>query len=70
MRTHKAVNTRTDQQRMLTPLMALLLMVVVPTLIVAMTRASGALPQFLLGLGVGLAIVAAGVYVYQLGKSA
>jgi hypothetical protein len=50
--------------------MALLLMVVVPTLIVAMTRASGALPQFLLGLGAGLAIVAAGVYVYQLGKSA
>ena len=68
MRAHNAVHTHTGQQSMLTPLMALLLMVVVPTLIVAMTRATGALPQLLLGLGVGLALVAAGVHAYYLGK--
>jgi hypothetical protein len=67
MRTHNPAANRNDQQRMLTPLMALQLMVVVPTLIVAMTRTTGLVQQFLLGLGVGLAIVAAGVYIFRLG---
>jgi hypothetical protein len=70
MRAHNSPVTRNEQQRMLTPLMGLLLMVIVPTLIVAMTRATGPLPQLVLGLGAGLAIVAAGVYIYHLGKPA
>ena len=70
MRTYDPANTQSDRQSMLIPLMAVLLMVVVPTLIVAMTRMSGALPQLLFGLGVGLAMVVAAVYVYRLGKSA
>lgn len=69
MRMHNAANTHADQQRLLTPLIALLLMVVAPTLIVAMTRATGALAQIVLGLGAGLALVAAGVYTYLLGRT-
>jgi hypothetical protein len=68
MRTHNPAANHTDPQRMLTPLIALLLMVVVPTLIVAMTRATGPLQQLVLGLGVGLAIVATGTYIYRLGN--
>ena len=70
MRTYNTTNNHADQQRMLTPLMALLLMVVVPTLIVAMTRVTGALAQIVLGLGVGLVLVAAGIYAHQLGQAA
>lgn len=70
MKTRNAAANRADQQARLMPFAALLLMVVVPTLLVAMTRATGALSQLLLGIGVGLAIVAAGAYLYQLGKPA
>ena len=70
MRTHDAANTQSDRQSMLIPLMAVLLMVVVPTLIVGMTRVTGILAQALLGVATVLALVVGGAYIYHLGKPA
>jgi hypothetical protein len=68
MRTRNAAASRTDHQGQLTPLMALLLMVVVPSLLVAMTRVTDPASRLLLGLAVSLALVAGGTYAYHLGK--
>ena len=70
MRTLKDAATHLDRQSTLGPLMALLLMVVVPTLLVAMTRATGTLPQLLLGATAALVLAVAGTYIYRLGKTA
>jgi uncharacterized membrane protein len=70
MRLHDGAATPPNQQATTGTLLALLLMVVVPALIVAMTRASGPLPQFLLGLAAGLTLVACGTYIFRLGREA
>lgn len=70
MRTHNATPARNDGTRLTTPLMVVLLMVVGPALLVAMTRVASAPERLLLGLGAGVAIAAAGFYLYRLGQPA
>lgn len=70
MRTRKHAATHLDRQSTLGPLIALLLMVVVPTLLVAMTRTAGTLQQALLGLVAALVLVPGVVYLYRLGNPA
>ena len=70
MKTHERVATHPNQQVLWRELVALLLMVVVPTLLVGMTRVTGILAQLFLGLAAGLALVGGGVYIYHLGKPA
>ena len=70
MRTHNAAPARNDGTRLATPLMVVLLMIVGPALIVAMMRAAASPERLIFGFGAGLAIVAAGVYLYRLGQPA
>jgi len=70
MRNHAHAATHRNQQAPWQQLVALLLMVVVPTLLIGMTRATTTFAQFLLGLAAGLGLVAGGVYIYHLGKPA
>ena len=70
MRTHERAATHPNQQALWRELVALLLMVVVPTLIVGMMRATSTLAQLILGVAAGIALVVGGAYIYHLGKPA
>ncbi len=68
MRTHERAATHPNQQALWQELVALLLMVVVPTLIVGMMRVTSTLAQLILGVAAGVALVVGGAYIYHLGK--
>ncbi len=70
MRTHERVAAHPNQQGLWRELVTLLLMVVVPTLIVGMTRVTGIVAQVILGVATALALVVGGAYIYHLGKPA
>lgn len=70
MRNHEHAATHRNQQALWQQLVALLLMVVVPTLLIGMSRATTTFAQVFLGLAAMLGLVAGGVYIYHLGKPA
>ncbi len=70
MRTLKDAATHLDRRSTLGSLVALLLMVVVPALLVAITRTAGILPQLLLGAAAALVLGVGGVALYRIDKTA